>query len=162
MYKLKLLAKIVLESELGKGAEEILQTLSYEFPEDNIKDALLYHEALTKGICRLVVIGDSNFKDKKLLFATLDYLVSYFKEIHRATILVFQKGCSLAKEYVITKGIPFKEFFPEDDDLESNTKMLKYGTHLVAFHNGKSAKVANLLCQAKGLDLEVKEVRYGK
>lgn len=171
MLNLNLIAKVTFLSEEGLQGSDILQALSYEYGQEEIEEVLLYYYHFTENRqARLVVAGGREFKDQELFDITLNHFMRYFSSVNIPVIIVSggARGAdTMAEDYARRYNLPFK-LFEADWDFHGkaagyvrNKEMAKYGTHLVAFHDGISKGTTHMINLAKEYELKVKVVKYG-
>lgn len=119
-------------------------------------------------ISRVIVAGGRDFIDYALMERTLDRLI-YHKCLRREVEIV--SGCArgadtLAIQWARSRGFPVKRF-PADWDKYGrgagslrNIEMAEYGTHLIAFWDGKSRGTAHMIRTATEHGLKVRVIRY--
>lgn len=132
---------------------------------------------------RIIVAGGRHFNDKKLAFRKLDHFL--FK-LDKSEVEIVEGGATgadrIGREYAISRGLAFKTFEADWDDLEApnavirtnrfgkkynakagndrNLKMAEYATHLTAFWDGKSKGTKDMISTGEKLNLKVRVVRY--
>lgn len=116
--------------------------------------------------CRVIVAGCRDFHDYCLLCDKLGY---YFQNINKDDIEIVSGGAkgvdTLGEMFANEKGLALK-VFPADWDKYGrgagpirNNEMAKYGTHLIAFWDGKSKGTKNMIEQAEKYNLKTRVVR---
>ena len=112
---------------------------------------------------KLIIAGCRNFQDDRIFRSIMEKLTIAPDEI----VCGMAKGADeMGRQWAIANGIPVKEFPPDWDAYGNaagpirNKAMAEYGTHLLAFWDGKSRGTAGMIDLAKRHDLKVKVVRY--
>lgn len=118
-----------------------------------------------RDMIKIIVAGGREFNNYNLVKEKLDYFIGNNNQVE--IVSGKAKGAdSLGEKYAKEKGLPVKEF-PADWDQYGkkagfirNSQMAEYGTHLVAFWDGKSAGTKMMIGLAKDKGLKVRVVMY--
>ena len=115
---------------------------------------------------RIIVAGSRDFDDWKTLMTNLTRIIKGFN-CNREDVQIVSGGArgadKLGEEYAKKAGLALKVFNADWDNLGKragiirNAEMAKYGTHLVAFWDGKSRGTKNMIevASRRGLKVEV-------
>lgn len=111
---------------------------------------------------KLIIAGGRDFSDYKLLCLTL----LEYKDIDEIVCGAARGADTLGSTYAISNNIPIK-YFPANWDKYGkqagfirNAEMAEYGTHLLAFWDGKSKGTKHMIDTATKKGLSVQIVRY--
>jgi hypothetical protein len=116
---------------------------------------------------RVIIAGGREFNDWQLLKT----YVSYYLLMLEPSEVEIVSGCcggadQLGEEYSILYGYPLIEFeadwkkYGKAAGPIRNKQMAEYGTHLIAFWNGRSPGTMDMIKQAKEHGLLVRVVKY--
>jgi len=152
--------------ELGKSEEEIRETLYINYSEDLV-DCVLGLDKRKLPPMYLVIAGGRDFSNYNLLKASMSQILQYWSYLPLITITGKAKGAdSLGERFSVEHNIPFLEYpadwdtFGKSAGYRRNAEMAKKGTHLLAFHDGKSRGTKHMIDLAKKENLKTKVVRY--
>jgi hypothetical protein len=116
---------------------------------------------------KVIVAGGRDFSDYKLLFSTLDHLLSRKTDVEIVSG-VARGADSLAIRYAGEKRILVKRF-PADWDRDGNSAgykrnvvMAEYADACVCFWDGKSKGTADMIRVANDYGLKVRVIKYRK
>lgn len=113
---------------------------------------------------RVVVAGSRSFRDKKLLFSKLDFLLQNQGPEEIEIVSGMAKGAdTMGEEYARSRGLKIKQFPAEWDKFgkgagyRRNEQMAAYADALVAFWDGHSPGTRHMIsiCKKKGMAVRV-------
>lgn len=114
---------------------------------------------------RIIVAGCRDFKNTEKIFTTLTHIL---EKVNKENLEIVCGGCegvdTIAIDFAKSFNISYKIFeadwktFGKAAGPIRNEKMAKYGTHLIAFWNGKSKGTKNMILNAKQYKLHIKVI----
>lgn len=115
---------------------------------------------------RLIIAGSRGFNNYELLKSTCDFI---FKNMALYDVQIVSGGARgadlLGEKYAAFNGIHVKRFIPnwsigKRAGFLRNEEMAKYGTHLLAFWDGKSRGTFNMINLAKQYKLNWRVIHF--
>ena len=112
---------------------------------------------------RLIIAGCRDFSDDRLFAATVKSLTIWPDEV---VCGMAQGADEMGQRWAIANKIPVKEFpadwktYGKSAGPRRNKAMAEYGTHLLAFWDGRSRGTGGMIDLARSHGLLVRVVRY--
>ena len=114
---------------------------------------------------RLIVAGCRDFKNNEKIFTILTLML---EKVNKEDLEIVSGGCegadTIAIDFAKSFNISYKIFeadwktFGKAAGPIRNEKMAKYGTHLIAFWDGKSKGTKNMILNANKYKLHIKAI----
>lgn len=117
---------------------------------------------------KLIIAGGRDFEDWDLALDSINHLLSNTEMTDECVIVSGgARGADrIGERYAKLYDIPIKKFIPDWNGLGKragmvrNRDMAEYGTHLIAFWDGKSSGTEGMISIAKQLGLKIRVIKY--